>query len=49
MNHLIRADEIGNREILIIEDSPTQAAKLRHMLEQYGFTVSITGNGVDPC
>jgi two-component system sensor histidine kinase/response regulator len=32
-------------EILIIEDSPTQAAQLQHILERHGFTVSAAANG----
>ena len=34
-----------NGEILIVEDSPTQAAQLRHILERHGFTVSTAANG----
>jgi len=32
-------------EILIVEDSPTQAAQLTHILERHGFTVSTAANG----
>jgi len=32
-------------EILIIEDSPTQAERLRYVLEQHGYRVSMAGNG----
>ncbi|HEY9073675.1 MAG TPA: response regulator, partial [Desulfobaccales bacterium] len=32
-------------EILIVEDSPTQAERLRYVLEQHGYRVSIAGNG----
>jgi signal transduction histidine kinase len=32
-------------EILIVEDSPTQAAQLQYILERHGFTVSVASNG----
>jgi len=32
-------------EVLIVEDSPTQAAQLEYMLEQYGYEVSVANNG----
>jgi DNA-binding response OmpR family regulator len=32
-------------EILIAEDSPTQAEQLNHILEEAGYLVSVTGNG----
>jgi len=32
-------------EILIAEDSPTQAEKLKHLLEKAGYTVTATANG----
>ena len=32
-------------EILIVEDSPTQAAKLEFFLEQHGYQVSVANNG----
>jgi PleD family two-component response regulator len=32
-------------EILIAEDSPTQAQRLRHILEQQGYEVSVAANG----
>jgi signal transduction histidine kinase len=35
----------GPPEILIVEDSPTQAMELQLTLEQYGFRTSIVGNG----
>jgi PAS domain S-box-containing protein len=35
----------GKVEILITEDSPTQAARLVHLLEQRGFTVTAAANG----
>lgn len=34
-------------EILIVEDSPTQAAQLRHILEQHEYRVSFARNGVE--
>jgi CheY-like chemotaxis protein/HPt (histidine-containing phosphotransfer) domain-containing protein len=34
-------------EILIVEDSPTQAAQLRYILEQHGYRVSFARNGVE--
>jgi diguanylate cyclase (GGDEF)-like protein len=38
---------VGNNktEILIVEDSPTQAEKLRHIIEEEGFQVSVANNG----
>ncbi|MGB9618762.1 MAG: response regulator, partial [Desulfomonilaceae bacterium] len=33
------------QEILIVEDSPTQAARLQFILEEHGFKVSWTANG----
>lgn len=35
----------GKVEILIAEDSPTQAAQLAHLLEQHGFWVTVARNG----
>ena len=32
-------------EILIVEDSPTQAEQLRHLLEMNGFSVTSAANG----
>lgn len=32
-------------EIMIVEDSPTQAAKLQYILEEKGYYVSVAGNG----
>lgn len=32
-------------KILIAEDSPTQAQRLRHILEQQGYEVAVAGNG----
>lgn len=34
-------------EILIIEDSPTQAEQLRFLLEENGYRVRVAGNGVE--
>ncbi len=34
-------------EILIVEDSPTQAAQLRHILEQHDYRVSFARNGIE--
>jgi PAS domain S-box-containing protein len=33
-------------EILIVEDSPTQAEKLKYVLERHDFTVSVASNGI---
>ena len=35
----------GKVEILIAEDSPTQAARLAHLLEERGYTVTTAANG----
>jgi len=35
----------GKVEILIAEDSPTQAAQLAHLLEQHGYLVTTAANG----
>jgi CheY-like chemotaxis protein len=35
----------GKVEILIAEDSPTQAAQLAHLLEEHGFVVTTASNG----
>ena len=32
-------------EILIAEDSPTQAARLAHLAEQHGYSVTVAANG----
>src|SRR3972149_5375487 len=32
-------------EILIAEDSPTQAARLAHLLEEHGYSVTAAANG----
>ena len=34
-------------EILIVEDSPTQAEELKYTLEQHNFAVSVAGNGIE--
>lgn len=36
-----------NVEILIVEDSPTQAAQLQYILEQNNYTVSLAQNGIE--
>ena len=43
----LNVDLSKGMEVLIIEDSPTQAAKLRYILGKYGFTVSVAGNGAE--
>jgi len=35
----------GKMEVLIAEDSPTQAAQLAHLLEEHGFLATIAANG----
>ena len=35
----------GKVEILIAEDSPTQAARLAHLLEEHGYSVTVAANG----
>jgi two-component system sensor histidine kinase/response regulator len=37
--------ENSDIEILIVEDSPTQAKELRYTLERHGFVVRVAGNG----
>src|SRR3990170_9014172 len=32
-------------EILVVEDSPTQAEQLKHILEQHDYSVSVANNG----
>ncbi len=34
-----------HEEILIVEDSPTQAEQLQHILERHGYRVSVAANG----
>lgn len=36
---------MADEDILIVEDSPTQAEQLRHILEQYDYQVRIAANG----
>jgi len=36
----------GMREVLLVEDSATQAEQVRHSLEQHGFAVRVAGSGV---
>lgn len=38
---------LGNINILIVEDSPTQAEHLRFILEEKGYTVTYAANGAD--
>jgi two-component system, cell cycle response regulator len=47
MEQPIKAKARDGREILIIEDSPTQAAKLRYLLEKHGFSVTIACNAAE--
>ena len=35
----------ARNEILVVEDSPTQAEKLRYLLEERGYEVAVAGNG----
>jgi PAS domain S-box-containing protein/putative nucleotidyltransferase with HDIG domain len=35
----------GNTEILIVEDSPTQGERVKHVLEKYNYIVQIAPNG----
>lgn len=41
----VRISEPSGNIIMIVEDSPTQAAHLRYMLEKQGYRVVIAGNG----
>ena len=34
-----------DREILVVEDSPTQAERLKYILEQHGYKISVARNG----
>ena len=34
-------------DILIVEDSPTQASDIKYLLESYQFTVMVTQNGLE--
>ena len=38
-------NKLSNAEILIAEDSPTQAEKLRYLLEEDGYSVIAVSNG----
>jgi PAS domain S-box-containing protein/putative nucleotidyltransferase with HDIG domain len=40
-----RKSKNGSTEILIVEDSPTQAARLEHILRQAGYKVTAASNG----
>jgi DNA-binding response OmpR family regulator len=37
----------SNTDILIVEDSPTQAAQIKYLLESYQFSVVVTQNGME--
>ena len=37
----------GQTEVLIVEDSPTQAEQLRHLLEMHGYLVVSASNGFE--
>jgi CheY-like chemotaxis protein len=37
---------LSPRKVLIVEDSATQAEQLRHALEESGYTVAVTANGI---
>lgn len=37
--------ENNNMKILVVEDSPTQAIRLQHILEKRGFEVAVSNNG----
>ena len=43
--HELRTEIITRTEILIVEDSPTQAAQLEHHLIGQGYPVTIARNG----
>jgi hypothetical protein len=45
MENLFQESGAKAREILIVEDSPTQAAQLQYILERHGFPVSVVANG----
>ena len=40
-----RKHKASNLEVLIAEDSPTQAEKLRYLLEEHSYRVTVTPNG----
>ncbi len=35
----------GSHEILLVEDSPTQAMELKLILEKHGYRILVAGNG----
>ena len=41
------SEDPGNAavEVLIVEDSPTQALQLKHMLDRHGYRATIANNG----
>ena len=39
--------KLKKAEILIVEDSPTQAVKLQYLLEENNYGVSVAQNGVE--
>lgn len=45
MTDSVRISEYSGGKIMIVEDSPTQAAHLQYMLEKQGYRVVIAGNG----
>lgn len=51
VNHILAAKASGNKggkellELLIVEDSPTQADMLKHLLLGYGYKVMLAANG----
>jgi signal transduction histidine kinase len=47
MKTLINGQDSGRVEILIVEDSPTQAKQLRDILERNGYVVIAVPNGVE--
>ena len=44
VQHII-IDEMARIKILIVEDSPTQAGRLKYLLEMNGHTVTVAGSG----
>jgi signal transduction histidine kinase len=45
MDILTKENGTTGGDILIVEDSPTQAAQLQYILERHGFSVSVAANG----
>ncbi len=41
----LRRGEVRGLPVLVAEDSPTQAAQLRHLLEERGYQVTVAANG----